>query len=82
MLNEYRVTRKGIYLDSPSPNSLEQRQGYYIRARSEDEAKRIMLQDMIEDKRLTDADMEHGFDVQLWKRGIVPHGLSSGMAQT
>lgn len=82
MLNEYRVTRIGLYLHSANPSDMSQRQGYYIRARSEDEAKRIMLQDMIEDKRLTDADMEHGFDVQLWKRGIVPHDVSSGMAQT
>tara|TARA_Y100001951_G_C11168069_1_gene198665 strand:- start:268 stop:516 length:249 start_codon:yes stop_codon:yes gene_type:complete len=82
MLNEYRVTRIGLYLRSANPSDMSQRQGYYIQARSEDEAKRIMLQNMIKNKRLTDADMEHGFDVQLWKRGIVPHSLSSGMAQT
>jgi hypothetical protein len=82
MINEYRMTRRFPYKDCSDPRDLERRQGYYIRARSETEA--ILLFDkFLHDKDIvTHGDMEHGYDCQLWKRGIAPHDVTSGVSQS
>ena len=82
MLNEYRVTRPGLYTDDGIPNpDIQIRQGYYVAARSELEATALFRQRLEGDGYWTEADTLYGLDVELLRRAVVPHELSSGTSE-
>ena len=84
MQNEYRITRPGLYTDQDGlvNTDVTIRQGYYIHARNEREARELVWKQLVLDGQWMDADKFYGLHVQLWKRGVVEHELSSGVCES
>lgn len=84
MLNEYRCTRCYPYADLKEPKRSDKtiRQGYYVQARSEQEARKLLVERLKQDGIYCDGDRIWGFTCDLWRRGKVPHDVSSGCCET
>lgn len=65
--NEYRCTRRSVYSspDCPGHKDLGARQGYYVVARTPEDALARM-------REAFPADSD-GFDIQVWKENLIVH---------
>ena len=66
---EFRMTRRRPYVtcDCPGRKNVRARQGYYIRAKTIEDAQAMMLEHFSDDAQF-------GFDGELWK---LPEGMDS-----